>query len=324
MPTALSLAASEVPYVYPTFVRKTSVYLTEELKAALAALAGRSQRSEADLIRLAVERLVHGGAPALPVGERVAPVRPKGEPRIVAVGVGPGDPDLLTDRARQVLRTADRIFSASMGTDAIARAEMIVRSALPEVTIDRLPIIIADDADRRALSMSSAARALVDAVDAGNVVAFITLGDPNLYTAYPAIARSIAATRPDIVVESVPGIMAFQELAARTGTVVAEGDEHVVMVSAADAPSLNDAVLDDPHCTVVVYKGGRHLPELADGLRGHDRLHGAVMGEMLGLAGGRSVPVAGVADRPASYLATVIVPAVRAPMGSPVAGVVAS
>ena len=107
--------------------------------------------------------------------------------------------------------------------------------------------------------------------------------------------------------------MVFQELAARTGTVVAEGDEHVLMVSAADAPSVTDTVLDDPHCTVVVYKGGRRLPQLAEGLRRHDRLEGAVVGEMLGLAGGRSVPVAVVADRPASYLAAVIVPAVRTP-----------
>ena len=62
---------------------------------------------------------------------------------------------------------------------------------------------------------------------------------------------------------------------------------------------------------MVIYKGGRRLPELADRLARSGRLEGAVVGEMLGLPGGRSVPVAAVADRPGSYLATIIVPAER-------------
>ena len=62
---------------------------------------------------------------------------------------------------------------------------------------------------------------------------------------------------------------------------------------------------------MVVYKGGGRLPELAQVLAGAGRLDGAVLGELLGLPGGRVAEVAEVADRPATYLATVVVPPVR-------------
>ena len=69
-----------------------------------------------------------------------------------------------------------------------------------------------------------------------------------------------------------------------------------------------DAALDDPSQAVVVYKGGRHLPEVAKRLAAAGRLDGAVMGELLGLPGARVMPVANATAAPAAYLATVIVP----------------
>ena len=104
--------------------------------------------------------------------------------------------------------------------------------------------------------------------------------------------------------------MSFQELAARTGTVVVEGDDRVLIVSGADAARAQCGALSDPRCALVVYKGGRHLPELAAELARVGRLDGAVVGEGFGLPGGRGVAVAAVADRPASYLATVVIPVV--------------
>lgn len=67
----------------------------------------------------------------------------------------------------------------------------------------------------------------------------------------------------------------------------------------------------DPSAAVVVYKGGGRLPELADRLEALGRLDGSVLGELLGLPGGRVVPLAEAAQQPASYLATIVVPPVR-------------
>jgi precorrin-2/cobalt-factor-2 C20-methyltransferase len=302
-----------VPYVYPTRVRKTSVYLPEPLKDDLAALARRSGRSEAELIRLAVERLVRAAAIEGGPG-RPEPVREAG-PRLVGVGVGPSDPALVTERAIRTLNDADRVFSASTAPDAIGRAEAVVRAVAPEARVERLVFDIAGDTDARAASVEGAADAVVAALDAGAVVAFAMLGDPNVYSTFPALARAVASRRPSVPIATVPGVMAFQEVAATSRTVVAEDGERVVLTVADGDTAPLDGLLDDRATTVVLYKGGRHLPAVADALGRRARLQGAVVGEMLGLPGGRCVEVGAVADQAASYLATIVVPAVREERG---------
>jgi precorrin-2/cobalt-factor-2 C20-methyltransferase len=230
---------------------------------------------------------------------------------LIGVGVGPSDPDLVTERALQVLRGADRVFAPCTGPDAIGRAEAIVRAAAPEVVVERLVVAIGEGEDGYHRSLGTVADQVVAALDRGAVVAITTLGDPNVYSAFPALAARVRAARPAVPVASVPGIMAFQELAARTGTVLAEGDEQLALLTLGGTAGRLDDALDDPSRTVVVYRGGRHLPEVARGLDRRGRLDGAVVGEMLGLPGGRSVPIAEVAAQPASYLATMIVPAAR-------------
>jgi precorrin-2/cobalt-factor-2 C20-methyltransferase len=290
-------------------VRKTSVYLPEALKDELTALARRWDRSEAELLRLAVERLVLGARDDSAPGTST-PARGSG-PLLIGIGVGPSDPGLVTQQAVSALRNADRVYAASTGTDAIGRAEAIVRAVAPEVRVDRLVFDIAGTPAERAASVTAAAEMIIERLDAGDVVGFATLGDPNVYSTFPALSHAVAERRPSVPASTVPGIMAFQELAARSHTVLAEDGEHLALVVAGSNDSELNALLADRDCTVVVYKGGGKLPVVADRLREHDRLDGAVIGEMLGLPGGRSVEVSTVADRPASYLATIVVPAAR-------------
>jgi precorrin-2/cobalt-factor-2 C20-methyltransferase len=289
-------------------MRKSSIYLPDELKAELAALSERWGRSEAELIRLAIERLVRSARDDAAPARAVA--APKG-PCLVGVGMGPGDPELVTERAVAVLRAADVVYAASTGADAISRSETVVRAVAPEVGVDRLAIEIGGDEGARQRSIEAGAHRIVADLDRGKLVAFVVLGDPNVYSVFSRVTRLVRAERSSVPVQSVPGIMGFQELAALTGTPLVEGDEELSVVALSDGTAPVEDLLDDLDRTVVVYKGGRHLPSLAGLLRDRGRLDGAVVGELLGLPGGRSVPVASVADRPASYLATVIIPARR-------------
>ena len=223
---------------------------------------------------------------------------------LIGVGVGPGDPELMTVRAMRAVREADRVIAPSSAVDAVGRAESIVRQACPGVRVERA-VFAMGDAER---SVDEVAATIVAGLDAGQRLAFVTLGDPNVYSTFSTVAARVRSLRPDAEIQTVAGIMAFQELAARSGTVVLQHTERLALVTALDGPEVLDTALADPTQAVVVYKGGRHLPAMAKALAAAGRLDGAVVGELLGLPGERVVPVEEAGDGPAAYLATLIVP----------------
>jgi precorrin-2/cobalt-factor-2 C20-methyltransferase len=227
---------------------------------------------------------------------------------LVGVGVGPGDPELVTLGALHALRAADRVVAPTSAIDAVGRAESVVRQVAPDVRVDRVVFEMSQTTSDRTAPARAAAERLLGWLDGAQQVAFVTLGDPNVFSTFSSLAREVRRLRPTVAVRTVPGIMALQDLAARTGTVLLEGTESLTLVTALDGAATAAAALADPERAVVIYKGGRHLPAVAKALAEAGRLDGAVMGELLGLPGERVASVADVADRPATYLATVIVP----------------
>jgi precorrin-2/cobalt-factor-2 C20-methyltransferase len=231
--------------------------------------------------------------------------------RLTGVGVGPGDPSLLTRRAVEVLTAANRVVAPVSAGAGPGRAESVVRAVLPDIEVFRLAFEMTRHPSRD-VSHAAAARTLAPWLDAGEHVAFVTLGDPNVYSTFPSLVAALRHRGHDVVVDTVPGITAFQDLASRHGTVLLDGTESLALVTALDGTAHLEAALADPERTVVVYKGGRYVPAIARVLAEHGRLDGAVLGERLGLDTERICPLAEAAGGEASYLATVIVPAAAA------------
>ncbi|HEX4864258.1 MAG TPA: hypothetical protein VFV02_09310, partial [Acidimicrobiales bacterium] len=96
--------------------------------------------------------------------------------------------------------------------------------------------------------------------------------------------------------------------AARTGTVIADERTRVSIRTGLDGDEL-DSDLTDTSSTLIVYKGGKRLPEIAAQAAKRGRNGSAVAGELLGMPGERVGSLASLAGSPASYLATVIFPA---------------
>ena len=238
--------------------------------------------------------------------------------RLIGVGVGPGDPELITVKAIRVLRTADLVLVPVLGRPGeedraeTGRAEATVRAHVDGAVIRRVAFALNDTGGvtpDRAAAWDAAADAVTGAFAAGaGTVAFATLGDPALYSTFSYLAQSVTARDPGVTVETVPGITALQDLAARSGTVLAEGTESLVLLPLTAGPgALAEALA--AHDTVVAYKlsAAGSLETVRKALAEAGRLDGAVFGARVGLAGEDIRPAASVeAGERVPYLATLI------------------
>jgi precorrin-2/cobalt-factor-2 C20-methyltransferase len=254
--------------------------------------------------------------------------------RLIGVGVGPGDPELITIKAIRVLRAADVVFVpvlARPGEEDGAeqgRAEATTRAHVDAARIRRVAFALNDPGGvtpGRAAAWDSAARAVAGAFAGGaRTVAFATIGDPAIYSTFSYLAQTVTRIAADVAIETVPGITALQDLAARSGTVLAEGTESLVLLPlTAGAGALADALAR--HDTVVGYKlGSAAGPGMAAvlGMLGEaGRLDDAVFGARLGLPGEDIRPAGELSGaEPVPYLSTLISVRSRAGRGGRLGG----
>ena len=227
--------------------------------------------------------------------------------RLIGVGVGPGDPELLTLKGLRALREADQVFVPVGDTGEVGRAEATVRAHLgaDAERIRRLLFALSDDAEAKERSWQNAAREVSGPLAEGKTCAFATIGDPNVYSTFTYLARTVKGMLPDARVETVPGITAMQDLASKSGTVLLEGDERLALLPfTAGAGRLREAL--DGFETVVCYKGGGRMHEVLRVAEESGRLEGAVYGARLGVEGEEILPASEMVGRESTYLSAVI------------------
>ena len=153
--------------------------------------------------------------------------------KLYGVGIGPGDPELLTLKALRVIRES-KVIALPGKEPRETVAYKIVEGAYPEIAEKELLAVdmpMTKDPAKLEASHEAGAAAIMAYLDKGMDVAFPTLGDPTVYSTYIYVHKRVQAAGYET--EIVSGITSFCAVAARLNTGLVEKAEplHVIPAS---------------------------------------------------------------------------------------------
>jgi precorrin-2/cobalt-factor-2 C20-methyltransferase len=219
------------------------------------------------------------------------------------IGVGPGDPELLTLKAVRLIASCP-VLAYPAPESGASLARTIAAPHVPAGRIEcpvRLPIEIERHPAREAYD--AGAELLAGHLSAGRDVALLCLGDPLFYGSYMYLHERLAAR---FECRIVPGVTSFAASAALSGHALAARADSVTVVPA----TLSDDEIERrivAHDSLVFLKLGRHFARLKALLARHALADDAVYVERAGMAGERRLPLAAATHDEAPYFSLVLV-----------------
>ncbi|MBW2708420.1 MAG: precorrin-2 C(20)-methyltransferase [Deltaproteobacteria bacterium] len=204
---------------------------------------------------------------------------------LYGVGVGPGDPELITLKAVKILRHVAVVFAAASTRNHYSLAVEIASPHLDRgVPVAHLGFPMTRDKKVLADAWAENSRKVVETLKDGNDAAFITLGDPLIYSTFGYILEAVRKAHPEIPIKIIPGITSYQAGAAATGQILVEGEgSFAVTTGIGGGGSLKQWV--DHADSVVMLKVYRHYKEILDTLNELDLTDNSVLVSRCGMDG---------------------------------------
>jgi len=228
---------------------------------------------------------------------------------LVAIGVGPGDPELITLKGVRLLREADVVMTPVGDRSESSVAHSIIADHLEpgrqQVLLRVFPM--RQPAEQMASAWRTIAAEIADLVRTGKRVAFVTLGDPMLYSTYLYLQHELQEHYPDVAVSTVPGISSILAAANRVQLPLGLGDDVVAIIPATLPDDRLEAALSTGG-TVVLLKVYRAFDRVRTLLQRRGLEGQAIYVRRLGLAGEKVVRrLADVGEQDLDYLSLILV-----------------
>jgi precorrin-2/cobalt-factor-2 C20-methyltransferase len=174
--------------------------------------------------------------------------------RLYGVGVGPGDPELLTLKAERILKSVSVICMPQSETSSESFAYTIAQGFIDVDAQEIMRISFpTDDEEGASLAWQDAADEIAVRLRNGSDVAFITEGDPMLYSTFSYVLESLRGKHPDLEIEVVPGVSSVMAAAASARVpLVTHGQRLAILPAVYGIDDLREAIAN--YDTIVLMK----------------------------------------------------------------------
>lgn len=150
------------------------------------------------------------------------------------IGVGPGDPELITLKAVRIINKVDVIFAASSIKNKHSLAVEIAKPHISETAdIRLLSFQMSNNENEKEELWNGNTEIILSELEKGKNVAFLTLGDSMTYSTYGYLMKIIQKAKPEINIETIPGITSYLAAASALNIPLVEGDESLLITSGA-------------------------------------------------------------------------------------------
>jgi precorrin-2/cobalt-factor-2 C20-methyltransferase len=221
------------------------------------------------------------------------------------VGVGPGDPELLTVKAVRVIREADIIIAPQTEKKEDSTALAIAKPYLKEnVTIVKMVFPMVFHRETLSGAWEDNKNTILELLAAGKKVIFLTLGDPMFYSTFIYIFHLLENC--DYPIETIPGVPAFCAIGSKYGYPLAEGNDILSVIPATIPEERMDQVLAMAD-NVVLMKVYKNCRQVVEKLKRHGLAEHAVMVSRCGLADEQVMrDLTDIGDQKTNYLSTIL------------------
>ncbi len=183
---------------------------------------------------------------------------------LIGIGVGPGDPELLTVKAVKAIQNADIIMCPASNEDRPSIALSVVSSIIDKSKnqeIIKLIFPMTKDKDVLEHTWKRNAKIMAETVLSGKNVVYLTVGDPFLYSTWIYMHKDLKENYPDMNISVIPGIVSIFTFASKVGVSVAEGAEKVAIIpSCYDLSSVKEIA---KHAESMIFlKDGRYFDQV--------------------------------------------------------------
>ena len=219
------------------------------------------------------------------------------------IGVGPGDPELLTVKAIDALKKIDVLIAPKTEKKSDSVALSIAQPYLkPSVEIIYQTFPMVKDFAEETEIFEANKEEILNELRGGKNVGFATLGDPMFYSTYIYIFKLLEPCGVRIV--TIPGVPAFLAIAAQIGRPLVYGNDTIIPATAELDAIKNSLARADSTVLMKVYK---NFPEVVDALKARDMIADAVLVSRCGLDDEKIITdIAAHKDEHLNYLSTIL------------------